>query len=66
VPVNVRYEILDDPRRPDPDSAKDAYPWGVRAVDLPVNLSVYGVGDTLEEALRDLGEGVKALPREDS
>jgi len=32
---------------------------GVRAVGLPGNLSVYGVGDTLDEALLDLGEGIR-------
>jgi len=34
---------------------------GVRAIGLPPNLSVYGVGDTLDEALDDLGQGVRAL-----
>ena len=59
--IHVRYEILDDPRRPHPDSAQDAAPWGVRAVGLPEQLSAYGVGDTLEEALDDLSQGVRAL-----
>ena len=27
--IHVRYEILDDPGRPHPDSAEDAYPWRV-------------------------------------
>jgi hypothetical protein len=58
--VHVRYEILDDPR-PHPDSAADAAPWGVRAVGLPEPFSAYGVGDTLEEALDDLSQGVRAL-----
>jgi len=44
--IHVRYEILDDPARPHPDSPVDAYPWGVRAVGLPGNASAYGVGDT--------------------
>lgn len=58
--IHVRYEILDDPSRPHPDSAPDAGPWGVRAVGLPGNISAYGVGDTLDEALDDLSEGVRA------
>ena len=58
--IHVRYEILDDPSSPHPDSAPDACPWGVRAVGLPANMSVYGVGDTLDEALDDLSEGVRA------
>jgi hypothetical protein len=49
--IHVRYEILDDPRRPHPDSAPDAAAWGVRAVGLPDQFSAYGVGDTLEEPL---------------
>lgn len=59
--IHVRYEILDDPRQPHPDSAPDATAWGVRAVGLPEALSAYGVGDTLEEALADLSQGVRAL-----
>jgi hypothetical protein len=59
--IHVRYEILDDPRRPHPDSSPDAAPWGVRAVGLPEKLSAYGVGDTLDEALADLSQGVRAL-----
>ena len=59
--IHVRYEILDDPGRPHPDSAPEAFAWGVRAIGLPPNLSVYGVGDTLDEALDDLGQGVRAL-----
>jgi hypothetical protein len=59
--THVRYEILDDPGSPHPDSASDAYPWGVRAVGLPGNLSAYGVGQTLDEALEDLTEGVRDL-----
>ena len=59
--IHVRYEILDDPRRPHPDSAPDAVAWGVRAVGLPEELRAYGVGDTLEEALADLSQGVQAL-----
>jgi hypothetical protein len=59
--IHVRYEILDDPRRPHPESAPDAAAWGVRAVGLPEELSAYGVGDTLEEALADLSQGVRAL-----
>jgi hypothetical protein len=31
------------------------------AVTLPGNLSAFGVGDTLAEALDDLGEGIRAL-----
>jgi len=58
--IHVRYEILDDPARPHPDSPADAYPWGVRAVGLPGNVSAYGVGDTLAGALEDLSEGVRA------
>jgi hypothetical protein len=58
--IHVRYEILDDPGRPHPDSATDAYPWGVRAVGLPGAISAYGVGDTLESALDDLSDGVRA------
>lgn len=57
--IHVRYEILDNPGEPHPDSPDDAYPWGVRAVGLPGKLSVYGVGDTLDEALLDLSEGIR-------
>jgi len=46
--IHVRYEILDDPANPRPGSLPDAFAWGVRAVGLPGNLSVYGVGDTLD------------------
>jgi hypothetical protein len=59
--IHVRYEILDDPSRPHPESVPDAVPWGVRAVGLPQELSAYGVGDTLDEALDDLSNGVRAL-----
>ncbi len=59
--IHVRYEILDDPDHPHPDSAPDSFIWGVQAVGLPGNLSAYGVGDTLDEALDDLSEGVRAL-----
>ena len=59
--IHVRYEILDDPSSPHPDSPPDAYPWGVRAVGLPGNLSAYGVGQTLDEALEDLTEGVRVV-----
>ncbi len=59
--IHVRYEILDDPRHPHPDSAPDAPAWGVRAVGLPEELSAYGVGDTLDEALVDLSQGVRTL-----
>lgn len=52
----INYEILDDPGNPHPESAPEAFPWGVRAVGLPANMSAYGVGDTLDEALRDLEE----------
>jgi hypothetical protein len=41
--IHVRYEILDDPHRPHPDSTPDAAPWGVRAVGLPEQLGAYGV-----------------------
>jgi hypothetical protein len=58
--IHVRYEVLDDPDKPHPETPLDAYAWGVRAVGLPANLSVYGVGDTLDEALQDLGEGIRA------
>jgi hypothetical protein len=58
--IHVRYEILDDPGHPHPDSAADSFAWGVRAVGLPDNLSAYGVGDTLDEALNDLSEGIRA------
>ena len=58
--IHVRYEILDDPARPHPDSAADAYPWGVRAVGLPGNVSAYGVGNTLDGALEDLSQAVRA------
>ena len=34
---------------------------GVQAVGLPGNLGAFGVGDTLAEALDDLGEGIRAL-----
>lgn len=60
--IRVRYEILDDPSQNHPDSAPDACPWGVRAVGLPAKASAYGVGDTLEEALADLAEGIRAIP----
>jgi hypothetical protein len=59
--IHVRYEILDDPSRPHPDSAPDAEKWGVRAAGLPQELSAYGVGDTLDAALEDLAEGVRVL-----
>ncbi len=59
--IHVRYEILDDPSSAHPDSPRDAYPWGVRAVGLPENLSAYGVGQTLDEALEDLTEGVRVM-----
>jgi hypothetical protein len=59
--IHVRYEILDDPSRPRPDSAPDAEKWGVRAAGLPQELSAYGVGDTLDAALEDLAEGVRVL-----
>ncbi len=59
--IHERYEILDDPGRPHPDSAPDSFAWGVQAVGLPGNLSAFGVGDTLAEALDDLGEGIRAL-----
>jgi hypothetical protein len=59
--IYVRYEILDDPRRPHPDSVQDAASWGVRAVGWPGEFSAYGVGDTLDEALDDLSQGVRAL-----
>jgi hypothetical protein len=59
--IHVRYEILDDPGRPHPESATDSFAWGVQAIGLPRNLSAYGVGDTLAEALDDLSEGVRAL-----
>jgi hypothetical protein len=57
--IHVRYEILDDPSTAHPESPQDAYLWGVRAVGLPGKLNVYGVGDTLDEALVDLSEGVR-------
>ena len=59
--IHVRYEILDDPGRPHPDSVPDSFAWGVQAVGLPGNLSAFGVGDTLADALDDLGEGIRAL-----
>jgi hypothetical protein len=59
--IHVRYEILDDPGLPDPDSAPDSFAWGVQAVGLPGNLSAFGVGDTLDGALDDLAEGIRAL-----
>jgi hypothetical protein len=59
--IHVRYEIVDDPAHPDPDSVPDSFAWGVQAVGLPENLSAFGVGDTLVEALDDLGEGIRAL-----
>jgi len=37
----------------------DAFAWRVWAAGLPGNLSVYGVGDALDEALLDLGEGIR-------
>lgn len=59
--IHVRYEILDDPGHPHAETAVEAQAWGVRAVGLPGNLSAYGVGDTLDEALEDLIHGVQAL-----
>jgi hypothetical protein len=59
--IHVRYEILDDPSRPHPESAPDAAVWGVRALGLPEDFNAYGVGDTLAEALVNLGDGVRAL-----
>jgi len=58
--IHIRYEILVDPSQPSADSAPDAYRWGVRALGLPARISVYGVGDTLDAALDDLSEGVRA------
>jgi hypothetical protein len=58
--IHVRYEILDNPAEQLPDAAADTYPWGVRAVGLPGGVSAYGVGDTLDGALHDLSEGVRA------
>lgn len=60
-PSKSGYEILDDPSRPHPDSAPEAERWGVRAAGLPGELSAYGVGDTLDAALKDLAEGVRTL-----
>ena len=57
--IHVRYEILDDPADPRPESVPDAFAWRVWAAGLPGNLSVYGVGDALDEALLDLGEGIR-------
>jgi hypothetical protein len=59
--IHVRYEILDDPHDPHPDSAPDAATWGVRAIGLPEKFSAYGVGDSLDEALEDLTQGIRAL-----
>jgi hypothetical protein len=59
--IHVRYEILDDPSLPHPDNAPSAEKWGVRAAGLPEELNAYGVGDTLDAALKDLAEGVRAL-----
>jgi hypothetical protein len=59
--IHVRYEILDDPGRADTGSAPDSFTWGVQAVGLPENLSAFGVGDTLDEALDDLAEGIRVL-----
>ena len=61
--IHVRYEILDDPRSPHPDSPPDAASWGVRAVGLPEEFSACGVGDTLDEALDDLSRGPGAARR---
>jgi CubicO group peptidase (beta-lactamase class C family) len=47
--------------RPHPDSVPGAENWGVRAAGLPAELSAYGVGDTLDAALEDLAEGIRAL-----
>jgi hypothetical protein len=58
---HVRYEILDDPRRSDPDADPDGFRWGVRAVGLPGDASVYGVGDTLDDALSDLVDGLQTV-----
>jgi len=59
--IHVRYVIVDDPGQPQADSVPDSFGWGVQAVGLPENLSAFGVGDTLAEALDDLGEGIRAL-----
>jgi hypothetical protein len=59
--IHLHYEILDDPSRPHPDSAPGAEKWGVRAAGLPEEFSAYGIGDTLDAALADLAEGVRAL-----
>ncbi|HYB48641.1 MAG TPA: hypothetical protein VED20_15025 [Streptosporangiaceae bacterium] len=58
--IHVRYVIVDDPGQPQADSVPDSFGWGVQAVGLPENLSAFGVGDTLAEALDDLGEGIRA------
>jgi hypothetical protein len=63
--IHVHYEILDDPSRPHPDSVPGAENWGVRAAGLPAELSAYGVGDTLDAALEDLAEGIRALLADD-
>jgi len=59
--IHVHYEILDDPGSPHLESPPEALKWGVRAVGLPDGLGAYGVGNTLDEALQDLIEGVRAL-----
>ena len=54
---------LRDPGRPAPSASRlraGCHPWGVRAVGLPEHISAYGVGDTLDEALDNLSEGVRA------
>lgn len=61
ITIHVRYEILDDPAQPHPDSVLDSPAWGVQAVGLPANLCAYGVGDTLGAALEDLAEGIRAI-----
>ena len=61
LPALDRAGILDDSGRPDPDSVPDSFAWGVQAVGLPGQLSAFGVGDTLDQALDDLAEGIRAL-----
>ena len=57
--IHVRYEILGRSSQPPSRVRAGCLRVGVRAVGLAGNLSVYGVGDTLDEALLDLGEGIR-------
>ncbi len=54
--IHVRYEILDDPSRPHPDSVTDAYPWGVLSEGIRAAL---GDGPVPDELTREIAVTVE-------